>query len=864
MLQAFEIWAKTGSSPTEWHALPCHLLDVGAAAEQLFDALPNHVQEAVAAWLDTTRDQAKAQVAFLAAAHDIGKANPYFQAKAVEHRERLSHLRLVAATEPAGHGQATYALLKSWLKLRTPWTGDQVASVASSIGGHHGFFYQGSQLTTLRLDAAPWQNLATELLEAVANTMGVAFLPWPESSLNPFVAWLAGFVSVADWLGSHQAMVVFRSEPVDLDDYYDQAQVRAKSLLLQLGFHRSQSSGPLTLPELLPQGVEPNPMQLLAAQVGQSDFQLAILEAPTGEGKTEAALALVDRFRADGAGLYFAMPTMATANGLVSRVDRYLDAAFPDAEERARLLHSMAWLFDTPGRVVANPGDRDQAGEAEDWFAATKRGLLAPNGIGTIDQALVGSIRVKHYFVRLFALAGKVVIIDEVHAYDLYMSDLLGVLMSWMRALGCRVVLLSATLPSSKRRELLRHWGVADAPSAAHPCLTWVTTSGETAAATFSVSRRKPLELTLVAVAEEANHPPGVDQITELVQSEGGLGALIVNSVSAAQQAFSVLTHMCAQSDIEVQLFHARYTATDRQRIEQQVLERFGKQGARNRPAILVATQVIEQSLDLDFDWMVTELAPVDLLIQRAGRLHRHRRNLEGDLQEGNADDERPNPRMQILYTKDQAKELPKRGVYKMSVLTATRDALHAGATIVSATDVSQLVEAVYGRIEAATATESHDPIADLLRAESAADAQASQIAKDVTIPLPSSCDPISLKRNELDEDDGYDHPRVAKTRLETLPSISIIIWPESSPLPPSPLSRHAKRNLVLQIVRVSAGNQVIAALLSLQQVPGGDRVKALFGVRVALTDTDGCFSAGDYKFRYTITTGLSWEKKIA
>ena len=649
----YELWAKTGASPDQWHALPYHLIDVACCAEALWDSFPASRRRTVAEWLGTNEMTARSTVAFLAGSHDVGKANPFFQAKAVEHRSRLSAWKLMTSNEPKRHGQATYALLRDWL-ITEPELSRRIAKqiatpVASAVGGHHGHFFMDSDLSPLEVKDDPWKSEAFQVLDLLHQVFPVSLATLRKQEMKIFVGWLSGFVTVADWIGSHERMVIFQSAVVDLRHYVEGARLRASAAVRALGLESPAPTAPLALPDLLPVGAEPNALQRVTDDVARSEPQLTIIEAPTGEGKTECALLLAESSRAEGRGLYVALPTMATANGLIDRIDRYLQRAYPEGDRVARLLHSGAWLIDRPGKKVADPGDGEAAPEAEDWFATSKRGLLDPVGAGTIDQMLLAFLSANDIFVRLYALAGKTIIIDEVHAYDAYMQGILEIGLAWMRALDCRVILLSATLPAAKLQQLLNAWGAKEANLCPYPRITTVRGDGMSQAQTFAVSHRKPLQVQPLASQEDDALETAVHQLVDQVVDSSGTGVLVVNTVSRAQAALEIARTLPLAAPVEVHLFHARFTKEDRQRIEKTCLDTFGKVAPRGTPRLLIATQVVEQSLDLDFDFMISDLAPVDLLIQRAGRLHRHARTRKGELLTLGHQDERPDPTLFVL-----------------------------------------------------------------------------------------------------------------------------------------------------------------------------------------------------------------------
>ncbi|MHA1369253.1 MAG: CRISPR-associated helicase Cas3' [Promethearchaeota archaeon] len=436
--------------------------------------------------------------------------------------------------------------------------------------------------------------------------------------------------------------------------------------------------------------------ELISDQINDGPA-LVIMEAPTGDGKTEAAFYLYTSWNRNLGidGFYIALPTQATSNQMYNRTFKTLRGLIEDLKSKSKrdvetleinlkLVHGMSWIYDkTYDRIL---DDRIQAedfvdvGESEtvreeidakiSWFQPTRKAILAPFGVGTVDQAMLSVMKVKFVFLRLFGLGNKVIIVDEVHAYDVYMSTIINGLLTWCAAFGIPVVLLSATLPKVKRKELIEsykkglalngrdhgvqpgsenHLDSVQSQTEPYPLITAIKPDGMEIKLSKSDISGKAEEL----LEDKAN----VRKILKLRLLKGYLNddekiaefawdainsvriegngkcciCLLVNTVQLAQDVYLKLEKLKEQGgkNILIKLFHARFLAGERKDIEDEVEKLFGKDAGDLRPdrAILVATQVVEQSLDLDFDWMITEIAPIDLLIQRAGRIFRHERN---------------------------------------------------------------------------------------------------------------------------------------------------------------------------------------------------------------------------------------------
>ncbi|MBX3119699.1 MAG: CRISPR-associated helicase Cas3' [Fimbriimonadaceae bacterium] len=857
----FRLWAKTDPNGL-WHSLPYHLLDVAATAEVLWERLPERSRTVAVRQFPSLR-MARITCIFLAACHDIGKANRYFQGQVDQFREALKDLSVSSERVRQKHGQATNAYMLEFLK-GWGWSPIAARSVAVCVGGHHGYFVVDHGRTALGIHKPPWTELSFELLEDLARVLDFEEgTPEPKNHVE-FVGWLAGFVSVADWLGSHEKMVGFKTTESDLGDYLYNARKRAVELLDDLRFYPSESTSRRNTDQIL-SGYMPNAMQSLSERISQEGFGVAIIESPTGEGKTEAAFILSEPDRSNGEGLYFALPTMATANGLFDRVKGFLSSP---SDQTTRRLHSQAWLYAEDVTTHGNSNDQEQRLIAEDWFSGSKRGLLAQYGVGTIDQALIASLRAKHFFVRLFALAGKMVVIDEVHAYDVYMSGLLTRLMEWLRVFSCRVVLLSATLPSSKRSELLRAWGVESWQQAAYPCITWTTPDGLAKSETFSCNPRKPLSIRYFEGIGHSSVQAGVHRILDRVLTSGGTGALLFNTVNDAQSAYEILKSYDEAEGINLFLFHARYTVDDRDAIERKVLNNFGKNGLRIRPAIVVATQVVEQSLDLDFDHMISELAPIDLLIQRAGRLHRHKRDRYGKLLCDGAPDQRDAPVLEVLKPMTREDGLPdfRNKVYDWSILQRTDILLSKEVLIDEPKKVASFIEIVY---DEEPLCDERPGIQERLRALEAEHKMKEEDLREIVcavgIPSPFSEDSISLTANDHPDPDeaGSKYQQfVAKTRIESLPTVSIVISYKDRPAPEGILSQEDKRALVLKTVKASLPQYQLNELLKIPIGKGWDKTKALRDSRLAVLDENGCFETESHRYTYDSEIGLRWSKK--
>jgi len=750
-------WAKiklAKSAVTGFHPVICHMIDVAQVARALWnEVLSNAARAAMTRCLGTDDNSAQNWVALLAGLHDLGKAAPTFQLhpslqgrpavlKAIRESLQAAGFRCPMPTRPAPHGVITASELPHILTESFFVGPDPAARLATVIGGHHGILPNSSQVNACEnseaaAGGAEWRRARSQLVTVISDLFSVEHDRIRID--NPTAMTLAGLVSVADWIGSAEEFFPYESGEValmpDLDpaEYAKRSATQARNPLTKLRWPGwTPDTGPRTFADLFPLIPKANALQEtvidIAARIREP--ALMIVEAPMGEGKTEAAMYLADRFTIElgQRGCYFALPTQATSNQMFSRVRSFLERRYDHTPVNLQLLHGHAALsaeFQTL-RLRADllpvctfdddndPGAHSGAVAAE-WFTYRKRGLLAPFGVGTIDQALLAVLQTRHVFVRLFGLAHKVVIIDEVHAYDAYMTTLLERLLEWLAALGSSVVLLSATLPRVRRKSLAAAFSKGLGATASlrgaetYPRVTWVNASS------WSEEHIEVSQSKTVAVEWVNGQLPdggGKFELGERLRAalaNGGCAAVICNTIGRAQQVYGALKHyfieLADDGQQELDLFHARYLFKDRDLREKRALLRFGKPDSGvdlggdevrvvKRPirAVLVATQVIEQSLDLDFDLMVTDHAPVDLILQRAGRLHRHDRPRPAGLHK---------PRLWICRCQADDDGVPNFGsgdvkVYDEHVLLRSWLELKDRVSIAIPNEVENLIEAVY------------------------------------------------------------------------------------------------------------------------------------------------------------------------
>jgi CRISPR-associated endonuclease/helicase Cas3 len=665
-------------------------------------------------------------LAALIALHDVGKLTRPFQAKVPELWPRSLGPFI---DPPAGHphDDAGYALLSGVLgsqldPLFANWRAPSARfPLFRAVTGHHG--------RPPRQDLQQWPKLphsvacdvcigaAGALVKEVLAVIAPPPLPRLAPAARQRLAWfLAGLAVAADWLGSGRRWFppVAAAKHTNLHRYWHETAVpRAHQAAAEARLLPSPAAPVAGISYIFPELNEPRPVQMWAESVVLPDGPVLVtIEDATGSGKTEAALLLAHRLMAAGKGdgLFFALPTMATADAMYARLEHAYQRLFAPGERPSlvlahgqRALHPgfTASILDgaaDPQRDPKEPADQTAGAQCAAWIADDRRkSFLAEIGVGTIDQAIMAVLPTRHAPLRLLGLSQRVLLVDEAHAYDAYMTEELQRLLAFHASLGGSAIVLSATLAAKQRAEINSAFlggleASAEPDSAtAYPMVTIASSAGVAARpCELAPELRRRVSVERVAVEADA-----LAAISAAAQS-GAAVAWIRNAVDDAIEAHEAL----ASTGIDPLLFHARFAMGDRLDIERSVLNSFGRdsESAQRQGRVLVATQVVEQSLDLDFDLIVTDLAPADLVIQRGGRLWRHPRGA------------RPvsGPRLLLLSPEPVddplagwlGSELRRTGfVYPdHALLWRTARALFAASVIETPEGIRPLVEAAYDR----------------------------------------------------------------------------------------------------------------------------------------------------------------------
>jgi len=625
------LWAKT---PTDkepfqpFQPLILHLIDTAIVVEELL----RRESPTTKAFLTNVIDLPWLLV--LSACHDLGKCSMGFE---LQWSDRpASGLPYNPSAKWVSHGWVSQIALVELLQ-KAGWSPEVAKLAADAVGSHHGI--RASLLETQNLknnrhvQHPEWVKARQYLFDSIVKTFNPGEPPSGGLEGGEFVA-LAGIISQCDWIASDPVQFP-AGTPADCTDLDKWVQVRrplAKEALDKAGFQNWQI---LTKRETFQKmfKLEPRPLQTTVLDIVQDldKPSVMLVEAPCGEGKTEAAFwaASVFEQKFKHRGFYVALPTQATGSSMFHRALRFIRSQRPNQPIDFQLVHTEKYL----DPLFAKLRHSDAVVHSGSWLAGPKRPLLSRYGVGTIDQALLSVLPVRHNFIRAWGLSNKTVIFDEIHAYDDYTGTLLIRTIQWLLSVGSSVILLSATLHPSFRKRLGNAIGSLNLETALYPRVSLYQPGCISQQFSFEPDRKRDLQVQIKGISHTTT------AIKDVLDTQKGYRLALVNTVRRAQILYEsygpgkkitygrrrFLVGKTLSDGTRVFLFHSRFPADNKKARESKILKVFGKQGLkkRNGKCILIATQVAEQSLDIDFDVIVSDLAPIDLILQRMGRLWR-------------------------------------------------------------------------------------------------------------------------------------------------------------------------------------------------------------------------------------------------
>ena len=746
MQSSLKLWAKKKEKDGIFYWLPLtqHLEDTKEVMGLLWEHWLSESQRIyIANTMNVEAEEAKSLAMFVGAIHDIGKATPAFQIqKGFQNSEDLD-LLLLEKLEQEGFSGIKDLELTDRGKTPHAYAGEVICrlasmnrGIASIIGAHHGIpmkeyynlrsfieaytanFYQEEKEESSI--CKKWKSTQEGLLSWALESCGYTKVEELPTCPKATQLLLSGLLIMADWIASNEEYFSLFSlqneDSQELDDAIAKQEDKTKretqkydrvvSAWLKWSKNQTWEAEPLFDAKqayqnsfhFIPRDFQEKVFTKIA---GAEDIGLVILEAPMGCGKTEAALMTAEQLagKQECGGVFFGLPTQASSNGIFPRVKSWVDALGEENQEKLslRLSHGKAALNEEFQALSRNSsegidldGERTKYVYVNEWFSGRKKAMLDDFVVGTVDHLLLMALKQKHLMLRHLGFSKKVVIIDEVHAYDAYMGQYLYMVLQWLGAYKVPTIILSATLPIERRIDLMKYYlkgrGVKEKDignfdflkTEKYPLLTF--NQGNEIESFSDFQEEKENSITLHHLDEES-----LVSTVKRLSENGAVIGIIVNTVGRAQKISRDL--LVAFQEEEVHLLHSRFIDTDRIKKEEELLKKIGKNAVRPKRFIVVGTQVIEQSLDIDFDLMISDLCPVDLLIQRIGRLHRHKINRPK---------EHKKARLYLMGISENFDfEKGSRRVYGDYLLIKTQCAL--GNSISIPKDISPLVQEVYG-----------------------------------------------------------------------------------------------------------------------------------------------------------------------
>lgn len=628
--------AKTNSTGL-WECIPQHLIDTTYVMKYLSDPLAGWVTPSFIEATGICESVFEKVCVFLAATHDIAKFTPAFQKKISYNLPGLND-RLLSHGFDINHEFVSnhfYHAFVSGAILHEYYNVEE--SICEVVAAHHGIprdngrefkwsypfrHYKG----TILGKQDEFKELWDETIKRAEQVSSIKCTELPPLSYSAQIL-LSGLLITADWIASNEVFFPL-FPPWETNTVTDEK--RGMSGYKASGAWRGWFPQTFMFSDSIffdRFGFRPNNLQEIAGNAASTGAKLLIIEGPMGGGKTEAALMCSEIMAAQNAcgGFYIGLPTQATSNGLFSRVISWASKASENLAVSINLAHGGALYNNEFKALQVNASDEEPNLSVNKWMSRRHQKLMSDFVDGTIDQALVMSLNRKFFMLLHGQMAGKVVVMDEVHSYDAYTNAYLETTLAYLGYYHCPVVLLSATLTNEKKLDFIKAYsqqaeGIFNKTNG-YPCATWW--DGNTLHEDIipdSDIRKINISVQWVQCYDLA------EKIKSLL-NHGGCAGIIRNTVKEAIKTYLLLKRVLI--DYRVVLIHSRFLMDDRSELERRIIKLTGKKSTANdrNKLVVIGTQVLEQSLDIDFDVLFTDPCPMDLLFQRLGRQHRHVRN---------------------------------------------------------------------------------------------------------------------------------------------------------------------------------------------------------------------------------------------
>lgn len=687
----------------------------------LSEGVKGNIYENIRKTSPIDEDYPKNLAMFLGYSHDLGKSSANFEFKKTFPIDPDLDLAIFDKLKSGGFDFVNYYRVRNFRhNLVSEYILNEKGldpSVSVILGAHHGKpisteayqaleeykyeIYQSNDKTSLLYQN--WDNFHEHFIKKALDISGLEdiskIVTLPESAQVIF----SGLLILADWIASNEKY--FPLIPID-DFCGSKNRIEEGFISWQNDKANPWDPKPCDTSKMYEERFNFKPrkdQEILTDLVKKiKEPGILIYEATTGSGKTEAALIAAEIMaqKSNRSGLFFALPSQATSNGIFLRMKEWLNnlSSLEKGNMALRLIHGKASLNDefTSIKPSSNIYEEDKYGvSVNSYFAGNKLSILDDFTVGTIDQLLLMALKQKHLMLRHLGFSNKVVIIDEAHAYSTYMNIYLDQALKWLGAYQVPVIILSATLPLKRRNELIKAYLLGQNKKSkniekpmdfetekSYPLVSFTDGNKIIQFKDFEKISSKRFEI----IKLNKNDSENIAKRIRKDWKSGGVFGIIVNTVKKCQKVSRKLIEIFGEDKVEI--LHSSFISTERIEKENNLLKTIGKNGKRPDFKIIIGTQVIEQSLDIDFDVLYTDLAPIDLLIQRIGRLHRHKET------------KRPknflNPKVYVMDSVSYDFDEGSTYVYQEYILMRTE--FYLPSEIFIPKDVSDLVQKVYAK----------------------------------------------------------------------------------------------------------------------------------------------------------------------
>lgn len=643
--------AKADAEEKEYLPLWMHMIDTAGIAGKLYDERLSKQEKGLFRSIIPDDEKIRNLFILMGGLHDIGKMSFAFQQMLLEKLPAYPGFKCLPSDLVIDRGENHHSLLGMYI-LKQNGFSERLASV---VGSHHGKSQDtlNGSFEYLHFrglygdDETWWKKKWKKIIDVWIQMLDIQLSDYSKLKRNTLMI-LCGTIIQADWIASNTTYFPLLSfdEQESTEVYPERIEAGWKKLDLPIAWETFENEmNEENFKQMF--GFFPNEVQktLMDILSKATDPGIFVIEAQMGVGKTEAALMAADmlsrKYGSDG--VFFGLPTQATANGLYPRFEEWSNYEAQGHTQSIMLAHGMASFNEDyanvpKGTANVDAEDGNSSLIVHEWMQGSRVKMLSDFVIGTVDQGLMMALGCRFVMLRHIGFTGKVVIIDEIHAYDAYMNIYFSRMLEWLGSYHVPVILLSATLPGARRKELIESYlkgkkkktkidsSIAELMS--YPLISWSDGMSVHYDQVSLEEKNKEIYIQKIYVESREEENKEIIKLLEDRLDSGGCAGIVVNTVKEAQQLSIELNEKIKEKGFKIIDFHSRFTSTRRSEIEKEVLKLVGKYSTEieRKKVVIIGTQVIEQSLDVDFDMLVTELCPIDLLLQRIGRLHRHQR----------------------------------------------------------------------------------------------------------------------------------------------------------------------------------------------------------------------------------------------